>query len=87
MSISGYLNTLDWKPQGVAGGTVFIMRRWRVSGSILKQELIHHRRYRGRRQAMEDITEYIEIFYDRQRLQAGPGYFSPVVSAREYYCG
>jgi transposase InsO family protein len=40
----------------------------------LKQELIHHRHYRTRQEAMEDITEYIEIFYNRQRLQARLGY-------------
>jgi len=37
---------------------------------IIKQELINHRHYRSRREAMEDISEYIEIFYNRQRLQA-----------------
>ncbi len=29
----------------------------------LKQELVHHRRYSTRREAIRDITEYIEIFY------------------------
>jgi len=53
----------------------------------LKQELVHHRHYRSRREAMEDITEYIEIFYNRQRLQAGLGYLSPVAYARKYYNG
>jgi hypothetical protein len=33
----------------------------------LKQELVHHRHYATRQQAMRDITEYIEIFYNRQR--------------------
>jgi transposase InsO family protein len=28
----------------------------------LKQELVHHRRYRTRQEAMQDITEYIEVF-------------------------
>ena len=54
---------------------------------ILKQELIHHRHYRSRREAMEDITEYIEIFYNRERLQAGLGYLSPVAYAQKYYNG
>ncbi|MHA1123433.1 MAG: IS3 family transposase, partial [Candidatus Heimdallarchaeota archaeon] len=35
----------------------------------------------------EDITEYIEIFYNRQRLQAGLGYLSPVAYAQKYYNG
>ena len=54
---------------------------------ILKQELIHHHHYQSRREAMEDITEYIEIFYNRQRLQAGLGYLSPVAYAQKYYSG
>ncbi len=54
---------------------------------ILKQELVHHRHYRSRREAMEEITEYIEIFYNRQRLQAGLGYLSPVAFARKYCSG
>jgi putative transposase len=54
---------------------------------ILKQELIHHRRYRTRREAIEDIKEYIEIFYNRQRRQAKLGFLSPVAFARKYYAG
>jgi len=54
---------------------------------ILKQELIHHRHYRSRWEAMEDIMEYIEIFYNRQRLQAKLGYLSPVAYAQKYYAG
>jgi len=52
---------------------------------ILKQELIHHHHYRSRQEAVEDITEYIEIFYNRQRLQARLGYLSPVAYAQKYY--
>jgi transposase InsO family protein len=54
---------------------------------IIKQELINHRHYRSRREAMEDIAEYIEIFYNRQRLQAKLGYLSPVEYAQQYYAG
>jgi len=54
---------------------------------ILKQELVHHRHYHTRREAMAEITEYIEIFYNRQRLQAGLGYLSPAAYARKYYSG
>ena len=51
----------------------------------LKQELVHHRHYRSRREAMEEIREYIEIFYNRERLQARLGYLSPAAYARKYY--
>jgi putative transposase len=54
---------------------------------ILKQELIHHRHYRTRQEAMAEITEYIEIFYNRQRVQAGLGYLSPAAYAQKYYAG
>ena len=51
----------------------------------LKQELVHHRRYRTRLEAIRDITEYIEIFYNRQRLQPGLGFLSPAVFEQRYY--
>jgi len=53
----------------------------------LKQELVHHRRYRTRLEAIRDITEYIEIFYNRQRLQPGLGFLSPAVYEQRYYAG
>ena len=54
---------------------------------ILKQELVHHRHYHTRREAMADIREYIEVFYNRQRLQAGLGYLSPAAFIQKYYLG
>jgi transposase InsO family protein len=42
--------------------------------STLKQELIHHRHYGSRKEAIRDITEYIEVFYNRQRIQAKLGF-------------
>jgi putative transposase len=52
---------------------------------ILKNELAHHRKYRTRAEAMADISEYIEIFYNRQRLQAGLGYLSPAEFSRLHH--
>ncbi len=40
----------------------------------LKTELIHSRRFETRQQAISCITEYIELFYNRQRIQARLGY-------------
>jgi transposase InsO family protein len=68
-SMSGSGNCFDNAPMESFWGT-------------LKQELVHHRHYRSRSEAMEDITEYIEIFYNRQRLQAGLGYLSPAARLR-----
>jgi transposase InsO family protein len=53
----------------------------------LKQELINHRRYRTRQEATQDITEYIEIFYRRQRRQPRLGFLSPAVYEQRYYAG
>jgi putative transposase len=51
----------------------------------LKNELIHHRRYKTREQAIREITEYIEVFYNRQRRQARLGYLSPAIYERQFY--
>ena len=73
-SMSGRGNCFDNAPMESFWGT-------------LKQELIHHRRYRSRQEAMRDITEYIEIFYNRQRRQAKLGYLAPAIYAQKYYAG
>lgn len=51
----------------------------------LKSELVHHRRYGSRQEAIREITEYIEVFYNRQRRQARLGYLSPAAYGRQYY--
>ena len=33
----------------------------------LKIELVHHNRFETRQQAKQEISEYIEVFYNRQR--------------------
>jgi len=52
---------------------------------VLKNELVHHRRYATRKEAMREITEYIEIFYNRQRRQKRLGYLSPAAFEQNYY--
>jgi putative transposase len=74
VSMSGTGNCYDNAPMESFWGT-------------LKQELIHHRRYRTRLEAIRDITEYIEIFYNRQRRQARLGFLSPVAYEKKYYAG
>jgi len=44
----------------------------------LKCELTHHRHYRTRAEARQDIFEYIEVFYNRKRRHSSLGYLSPV---------
>ena len=45
--------------------------------STLKRELVHRQQYRTRDQAKTSIFEYIEVFYNRQRLHSSLGYLSP----------
>ncbi len=51
----------------------------------LKNELVHHSRYKTREQAIREITEHIEAFYNRQRRQARLGYLSPALYERQFY--
>jgi len=51
----------------------------------LKNELVHHTRYATRKEAIREITEYIEVFYNRERRQKRLGYLSPAAYARKYY--
>ncbi len=46
--------------------------------SNLKNELTHHRDFHTREQARGEIFDYIEIFYNRQRVHATLQYMSPV---------
>lgn len=45
--------------------------------STLKVELVHQRRYETRQQAQAEIFEFIEVWYNRQRLHSSLGYRSP----------
>jgi transposase InsO family protein len=73
-SMSGAGNCFDNAPMESFWGT-------------LKQELVHHRHYRSRLEAVRDITEYIEIFYNRQRRQARLGFLAPAVFAQRFHAG
>jgi putative transposase len=46
--------------------------------SSLKNELVHFRTFNTREEAKAAIFDYIEIFYNRQRLHQTLGYLSPV---------
>lgn len=45
--------------------------------ATLKNELVHDEQYAMREQARQSIFQYIEIFYNRQRLHSSIGYQSP----------
>ncbi len=51
----------------------------------MKNELVHHRCYKTREEAIQEITEYIEVFYNRERWQKRLGYLSPAAYERRFY--
>jgi putative transposase len=51
----------------------------------LKLELVYQRRFVTRSQATREITEYIEMFYNRQRRHSSLGNISPVAFLQNYY--
>ncbi len=46
--------------------------------STLKAELVHHRNFRNSEEARSEIFEFIEVFYNRQRLHQNLDYHTPV---------
>ena len=74
ISMSGKGNCFDNAPMESFWGT-------------LKQELVHHHHYRSRQEAIQDITEYIEIFYNRQRCQERLGFLAPAAYEQKFYAG
>jgi putative transposase len=54
---------------------------------MLKQELVYHCHFRTRQEARQAIIEYIEVYYNRQRLQAKLGFLSPIAFIHQYYAG
>ena len=52
---------------------------------LLKNELVHHRHFKTSAEVIQTITEYIEIFYRRQRKQARLGYLSPIAFAGDIW--
>jgi len=71
-SMSGKGNCYDNAPMESFWGT-------------LKTEHVFHRQYETRQQAMQEIAEYIELFYNRQRRQKKLDYLSPAVFERRFY--
>jgi len=51
----------------------------------LKNEWVHHQKYKTRAEAKTDIFEYIEGFYNTFRLHSTLGYLSPVEFEASYY--
>ena len=71
-SMSGKGNCYDNAPMESFWGT-------------LKTELVFRRRFKTRREAVQEITEYIELFYNRQRRQEKLDYLSPAAFEGRFY--
>ena len=52
--------------------------------AALKNELIHRTVFPTRAKARRAIAEYIEVFYNRERLHSGLGYKTPLEVATEF---
>lgn len=50
----------------------------------LKTEMVHHEHFRTRAEARAKIFEYIEVFYNRERLHSTLGYMTPVEFENEH---
>jgi putative transposase len=78
VSTSGYY---AWSGKGNCYDNAPMESFWET----LKQELVHHHHYRTRQEARREITEYIDIFYNRLRIQSKLGFLSPIAYARRFY--
>jgi len=52
--------------------------------ATLKKELVYHVKFQTRSSARLAIFEYIEVFYNRQRLHSGLGYVTPECKEKSY---
>ena len=47
---------------------------------ILKNELVHHERFKTRQEATDKLFDYIEVFYNRSRRHSAADYCAPAES-------
>ncbi|QHT70836.1 IS3 family transposase [Rhodocytophaga rosea] len=52
--------------------------------ATLKQELVYHRQYQTRKEAKQDIFEYIQVWYNRNRKHSSLAYLSPEQFENKY---
>jgi len=53
--------------------------------SSLKRELVYQTTFKTKKEAYDEIFEYIEFYYNRKRTHSSLGYFSPDVFEARYY--
>lgn len=79
------LDLFNMKPSMSRKGNCYDNAPMESFWGTMKNELVYHRRYATRERAIREITEYIEIFYNRQRRQKRLGYLSPVIYEQQFY--
>jgi transposase InsO family protein len=79
------LDQLHMRPSMSRKGNCYDNAPMESFWGTMKNELVYHQHYATREQAIREITEYIEVFYNRQRRQARLGYLSPVAYMRQFY--
>jgi len=87
---SGYqklLETAGMQPSMSRKGNCYDNAPIESFWGTLKTELVHHRRYWTRKEAINEITEYIEVFYNRERRQKRLGYLSHAAYESKFYAG
>ena len=53
--------------------------------ATIKQELIHHMKFKTRQEAIDQIFDYIEVFYNRQRIHSHLNYVSPASFEKTFH--
>ena len=53
--------------------------------SIIKRELVYLEKFKTREQAIRRIFEYIEVWYNRERVHSSISFLSPVEHERRYF--
>ena len=71
--VTGYSNNFETSTRRCC--PVAAMESWNHS---LKVEAIHGERFNTRDAARQQVFEYIEVYYNRQRLHSTLGYLSPM---------
>jgi len=76
--VRGLVTNLGMRPSMSRRGNCYDNAPVESFFGTLKTELVHSRRYCTRDEARIDIFDYIELFYNRQRLHSSLGYRTPV---------
>jgi putative transposase len=82
-SFQALLSAHGLEPSMSASGHCYDNAHMESFWSTLKNELVHKRTFCGLPEAKSALFEYIETFYNRQRLHSALGYCSPVDFERQ----